>query len=147
MTPTEIHAELKALIEQIGPKAEVYVHLGTGHTAASPISGSIYAYGIGSSMRDGHIHVDADTFEGVIEGLREKWAEHAENHRLNTVRTMALAIIRLTTEHGECTDAALRAEFDAGVVNRWGADACALADEMAGKGPFSIIKLSGANAA
>jgi hypothetical protein len=76
-----------------------------------------------------------------------KWEEYRERFAQTVTRKMALAIIRLTDEFGECTDAALRDEFDAGQVAAYSAEACALANTMAAKGPFTIIAVAGANAA
>lgn len=87
----------------------------------------------------------ADTWRDLLAACEAKWAEHSDLHATNRIREMALAIITLTADQGECTDAALRAKFDAADIVRYGERACAQATEMASNGPFSIVKLSGAN--
>lgn len=86
-----------------------------------------------------------NTYRELLAATREGWAEHSNLHAANTIREMALAIIAITADQGECTDAALRAKFDAADVTRFGERACEQATEMASNGPFSIVKLSGAN--
>lgn len=144
MTPIEIKTAIKAIREEAGVNA--YASLDINCDSAEPVSACLYPYGIINS-RDGYLHVVANDFPEALANLRDAWAKFQDNHKLNATRKMALAIIRQTAEFGECTDAALRAEFDPGMVKRWGADACTMADEMAGKGPFSIIETASANAA
>ena len=87
----------------------------------------------------------ADTLRDLLAACEAKWSEYSDQHGVNVTREMALAIICITADLGECTDAALRAKFDAADIARYGDRACAQATEMAGLGPFSIVKLSGAN--
>lgn len=87
----------------------------------------------------------ANSWRDLLACCEEAWAEHSDLHAANTIREMALAIIAITADQGECTDAALRAKFDAADVKRFGEQACAQATEMAANGPFSIVTLTGAN--
>jgi hypothetical protein len=144
MEPKQITEALSALAADVGPCADISIHV--CHDREKP-SGSLYVYGVAASRRDGHLFVSGDTFEAVIAALCDAWEKHKEDHKAKTIRNMALAIIRLTLEFGQCSDSALRAEFDAGSVARWGDDACAMADQMASMGPFKIVQLAGANAA
>jgi hypothetical protein len=72
---------------------------------------------------------------------------HAEDHHGKTIHNMALKIISLTSQYGQCTDAGLRAYFDSPMVERWGKEACVQANIMSSKGPFEITMVRGANAA
>lgn len=142
----EFRNSYMALAVEIGPKAIIHPSF---NDHGKMFWASIYPYGItGSSFKeDGYLRVEADTLSELIEKLRSEWGKFSETHNARVVRKMALAIIRITAELGECTDAALRNEFDAGQVNRFGERACADANEMAGKGPFAIVVRGGANGA
>jgi len=145
VTPAEISKELASIKNEAGANAYASLHVDCDGYATDSVYAVLYPYGMCSTK--GSISVRGKTFEKALVDLREKWAKYSDEHRSQTIRSMALAIIRLTTETGDCTDAALRQEFDAAQIARWGDDACKLADEMAGKGPFSIKRKRGANAA
>lgn len=149
MTPTEIKTALDTMKNEIGPKADITLSINAmdafEHDSKEPVRLSVYPFGMVQSK--GWFAIRSATFDGAISSARIKWTEYSDEHRLQTTKNMALAIIRLTTEVGECFDAALRQEFDAAVIARWGDDACKVADEMAGRGPFRIKRKRGANAA
>jgi hypothetical protein len=109
---------------------------------------SLFSRGIGGVGGSQDFRVDGDTFAELHNALTTKWAEYEAKHRAETIRRMALAIIRITAELGECTDAALRncGEFDPGQIKSYGEQACNDANDIAGRGPFSIIVKGGANA-
>ena len=142
MNPTELRAELKKFESEVGPKADTSLSI---HDYGEPVYASLYPFGITNNK--GYIAVTADGWESAIEKLKAEWAKYSAEHQRQTIRDMALAIIRLTTEIGEATDAALRSEFDPGTVERYGDEACAMANTMAGRGPFTIKRMRGANAA
>lgn len=144
MTPLEIKAELRALQKDVGVNAYSSLRIAADH--GKPVSVCLYPFGLTRSS-EGYLSIEADTFREALDSIRAAWDNFRDEHKVKTIRKMALAIIRLTTELGECTDAALRSEFDPGAVVRWGEEACAVANEMAGKGPFSIVTMKGANAA
>ena len=145
MTPQQFKTAIQALAKEIGPNADIYASISIGGSEA--MSASIYPQGIGS--RDsGRVSVRSDDFADLFEQLRTTWDEHKESHAKTTIRTMALEIIRITAEHGSCSDAALRgSKFSADEISRYGVKACIEADTMAGKGPFDIIFMGGANTA
>lgn len=115
------------------------------HEDAPLLWATVYPRGLG---KDPAFYVRGDTFAETLQALKDKWAEFEADHKARTIRKMALAIIRITAELGECTDAALRncGEFDVGQIKQYGAQACADADDIAGRGPFSILIMGGANA-
>lgn len=137
---TEARAALAALVNEIGAKAEFYVSL-NGHSRRL-LGLQLYPHGLCGGVT---LHSEADTLRDLVEAGRAKWAEHADLHGENAIRDMALAIIRITHARGECTDAALRAEFDSADIARFAEQACERANEMAAGGPFSIARLAGAN--
>lgn len=144
MTPIEISKALREFRQSVGARAECFLHIDT-LDSPDPISLSLYPFGMLKS--EGHLNVRAAEFSDAIKKVREAWDKYGAEYRRKTTQKMALAVIRLTDEFGECTDAALRDEFDAGQIAKFGADACALAGSMATKGPFSITRIAGANAA
>src|SRR3546814_3527460 len=109
---------------------------------------ALYPDGIGAGRSRNRLAAKADTLEDLLARLRALWNEAGARHRAARIRSMALAIIRITAEQGTCTDAALRAgDFTAEEVARYGADAGEAADEIASNGPFSIVSIAGPNAA
>ncbi len=145
MMPKELHAELTAIKTMVGIKAYVSLSLDADRYSEGIVYIAIYPFGICADQ--GHIHARADTFEDALVKIREEWNRHREQYCADATRKMALAIIRITHELGQCSDAALRDEFDAAEIASLGAGACSLADTMAGKGPFRIVKAAKANVA
>ena len=146
MTPREIKDALSEIAEAIGATAYVSADI-TARNGGKPLSGCIYPNGV--CKPEGNMRISADDWPELFDALWDAWAEHEVDHRRRATNKMALEIIRITDEQGECTDAALRGAwtFTDADVARFGSDACAKADEMAGRGPFKIIAMRGANAA
>lgn len=145
MTPTEIRDELVAFAEEIGPRAYVGLDIDT-HNRRGPVAGCIYPEGIAGSVdRIGGFH--GDDFREVIDAMRAEWSSRVTQHRAARIKSMALSIIEITADQGQCTEAALRvAGFSQSEIEAHGADACATADHYGSKGPFSIVTIPGANA-
>lgn len=144
MTPTEAKRELQDLSRRIGPQADMFVGICKYHSEA--LDASVYPQGIGGGRSAAFI-VRANDWPELIAALNAKWDEFKDVHQARVVKDMALEVIRITAEFGQCSDAALREKFSAEEVARYGADACAKADEMAANGPFSIVTVGAANAA
>lgn len=144
LTPSEARDAFRALQTEIGSGC-IYVSLNATARAPRPaLNASVYGpRGVVGEMR---FSVSADTFAELIEAVRAKHAETRDAHDATAIRAMALKIIELTADHGECTDAALRQHFDAGDVARLGDRAAADANEIAAGGPFAIVALGGSNA-
>jgi hypothetical protein len=148
MTPVEAATAYREFLKSVGPDANIYVSLNVGIFEAR--KGTLHAmlYPAGICHSSGYVSADADTFEDLLAAIGSVWAESADRNRAERVRKMALEIIRITAEQGACTDAALRAdEFTADEVSRYSEAAIADANEIASNGPFSIVRLAGANAA
>jgi len=145
LTHAEARDAFKAFARTIGPKCDKSIGLETSgwDQNPAPLSATFWVDGItGDGQR---FVVRADTYRGLLAAAEAEWATRSDLHAVETIRKMALAIISITADQGECSDAALRAQFDAADIKRYGDKACAQATEMASNGPFSIVSLSGAN--
>jgi hypothetical protein len=140
MSPAEIKARLATLCASVGPNASASVHIGIS------FGGDVYAAlrpdGYGSET---NLTAYGSSFDEALSGIERAWLEHAVSHRSATVRKMALTVIELTSDHGCCTDAALRAEFGAHDVKALGAAAVAEATRLSEGGPFRILETEGSN--
>lgn len=131
----ELFAPVKAMLPE---RADVYISVYP--MRRMPLTLSVYPEGIIKRRR---VEVEGDTWEGLFAAIQERWAEAFGEHERQLIRKMALDIIRITAEMGACSDAALRAgEFSHEEVARYGERACADANEIAGKGPFTITPIS-----
>ena len=148
MTPRQFRDELIAFRDTVGKNAWISVTIKDEFYLIDekPIYASVYPRGMtpGNCLA---FRVSGEDFDELIITLRNKWAEYAATDRARTVKKMAIEIIRITHEMGECTDAALRDHFDGEEVAALGADACKEANAAADKGPFTILTLGGANGA
>jgi len=146
MTAADAAKSFTAFRDMVGPKADVYVSLNTSRYGRETEPLSMSLYNRGSTMDKLLFRVDASTFDGLLSAAQAKWAEHEDQYAIDTIKAMALDIIRITDERGHCSDADLRAgAFVDDEVIRFGEQACAKAAEMAAKGPFSIVALGGSN--
>ena len=143
MTPREIRDTANKMAANIGERAKVYVGFKDNDM---PITGSIYTNWPAGSPA---VKVDAEDWAELFGLLQEAWVAHHDEYCSRVTKKLALKIIQITDEQGECTDAALRGgwDFTGAQVDEFGDAACAKADEMAGRGPFEIVRVRGANAA
>ena len=132
----------KAIVAEIGPKAMASVYMAEGDYMHGYMSADLRPEGTLGKVT---LTVRFADWSEIIPGLRAAWAEHRELHASNATKGMALAIIRLTAENGECTDSALRCEFVQQEIDCYGDAAAALATEMGGNGPFEIVRLGVGN--
>lgn len=145
MVPAEIRDELMKLADEIGPHAFVGLDIDT-HNRAEPITGCIYPDGIGGNTAR-ISGIKAHTFPAALAALRDTWAKRQSAHAAARTKSMALAIIAITGDQGQCTDAALRQDgFSQSEIDRFGDDAIVAADHYGSNGPFSIRFIAGANA-
>lgn len=145
MTPDEAKIAFREFERTVGPEAWISVSLTHDVSYADgSLSCSVYPTGVTHRMA---FQVFADDFPSLLDKAQEKWREHGVEFRRQSVRKMALAIIRITADVGHCTDAALRTEFTAAEVAAFSADAVKDANVIADKGPFEIVMLGGANGA
>lgn len=135
----ELRAALEAFRVEMGHShatADYWVKPGLGQSM-------VFVYPRGSGERENIICYGE--WRDALDEARAIFAGRYANRATEATKALALAIIRLTFEHGECTDAALRADFDSSDVDRYAEAACVMASEMGEKGPFSIVRTSGAN--
>lgn len=144
MTPMEARTEFAALEKSIGIQAQILISF--AHDRYSALNAGIYPTGLCTIGRELNFSVMGNDWPELLANARAKWEEHKDRHRSQVVRKMALEIIRITADIGECTDAALRGCFSSADISQYGADACVDADSIAGRGPFTINRKRGANA-
>lgn len=151
MTPSEFRLQLKEWSKaNIGSGAWIYVHV-IDEDLSRPALGATIARSFDD--KDKRLRVDSDTFEELLQQIQIEWPRLAETWSREIIKRMALEIIRITDERGKCIEADLRmtytnskngfSELD---IAAYSAIACAMADEMAGKGPFTIEKGAKGNA-
>jgi hypothetical protein len=146
MTPTAFRAALLAFRREIGQEAYVSAGITSEwQDGKPPLDCSIYPNGITKDKSSFTVY--AENWAALLDAAKSKWAEYQVEHKRQSARKLALAIIRITAETGQCTDAALRYEFGSEMVDRYGDDAVADANKIAANGPFEIIKQRGANGA
>lgn len=144
MNVQKIQKAVAALAEKVGPQAYASLNI-TPHR----ISGCVYTKGIGADNDDVaafSVRAVGDDPAVIISELEAKWLAERESRAGRTIEQMALSIIRLTAEFGECTDAALRAEYGP-LVAELSEAATKHANSMAANGPFSVTVTAAANAA
>lgn len=142
-THTEASEVFRALSRGFGAKCIISVVLvGDYQTEPGALSAFVRPNGSGSDV---YFFRCADNYRDLLEKCREALAKHSDLHASTIIREMALKIIDITADLGDCTDAALRATFDAADIARYGERACAEATEIAGLAPFEIIPVAAAN--
>lgn len=144
MTPVEIRDALVEIATECGPKGYASVSISVSPYRGDPeVSATLYPEDI---VGRHCISVKGETFSEAIANLRSAWDDKRNLADKNTIRKMALAIIEITGDQGECSDAALRgAGFYQPQIDRMGAMACEEATRLAAGGPFQIIATTGAN--
>lgn len=145
MTPQEIRNAVDEIAKPFGPEAYVDVQIKAGgHWMGNTlISAQCFPYGVG---KDHCIRATGDTFEDALDELRSKIADDQQKIDTATVRKLALKIIELTMDLGECSISALRgAGFDQWKIKRFGAAACEQAGKMAAGAPFVILTANSNN--
>lgn len=141
MKPSHIVSLGRAFEKIVSPNAQLYIHITTSHDA--PISAMCYVDGIGRSD-DRRFGVEADDWETLFELLNKRWREYSSTYEAEIVRKIALEIIRITADRGECTEAALRAcrNISQEEIERFLDRAVADANAIASNGPFSVRRVS-----
>lgn len=139
MTPKEFQKEITAVAREMGPRADIFASISNSRYDKSVVAMHVYTDGAGHGMT---FSLSAASFEEIVPELRAKWDAHRTEHERQFVRKIAIKIIEITALVGECTDAALRgANFTDEEIARFGERACADANDIAGRGPFTVRKL------
>ena len=129
----------KTLRAEIGRDAYLSASLNTDPWEdKSAIFASIYPEGL--LVNDTAFRVYADTWEDLVANTRLRWEERRGSMHRKVTRDMALAIILITADMGECTDAALiAAGFASDKVKALAAIAAEEATSLADNGPFTVV--------
>lgn len=134
MTIAEVVAELKSLEKEFGNAP--YSSISVRATRNFIMDACFYPNGITKSPSS---HSSGNTFRETLADLRTEVAKQSALDERNTIRDMAIAIMRAHAEQGECRHAHLRsANFSDSVIAKYGERACAEAERVAGSGPFVI---------
>lgn len=151
MNLIDVKAAALALRGEIGERCSISIDLKANHWGGEDNDNILraYCFPLGAGQGAPTIAFYCDSYEEAFDGIRERWAEIRDNTNAEITRKMALAIIQITFECGQCTDAALRGEtdFTDAQIKQHGYAAESMANEMAENGPFKIKLTIGANAA
>lgn len=146
-THAEASEAFRAFAESVGPKAQVYVsidsHTGPWLRKANPrppLNAAFYSDGIGGRSNQARVDVNAHTYRELLAELQAGWAERAEGVSAELVRAIALQIICIAADEGQCSEAALALHFAPSDIRRLGDRACEEATRIGGNGPFSIVR-------
>lgn len=145
MQPKEIYERIQKMKRLMGPEAYISLSVSADcyHSDKGYATACVYPRGVCKSAA---FVIYGNDWAELVDRLEHEWQAHALKHRADTIRKMALLIIKLTAE-GNCTEAALRgSEFSAEEVAQLSAEACADADAIASNGPFEIKPVPRSNA-
>lgn len=137
LTTAEALAELKSFVHSIGEAATLSIALYPFNPDSHPVHWVLLpdGYGEGAWRMTG----DTETLGSALAEARARYANEQADREREIIRRLAMTIISITYEHGECTDAALRiAGSSKALIEKFGAAACLVANAIAGSGPFSI---------
>ncbi len=141
MNILEYQTEIAAFRKEIGGEATVYTSIASFEKGASA---SLYPRGV---SYDPAVRAVATTFDELIINLRSEWAKFSDEFDRKQTRLLAIAIIELTADQGECAEPALRGRgFSQADIDRLGEKAAEEATRLSTLGPFAIVKTIGRNA-
>jgi hypothetical protein len=136
MSASDLTDACAALKLTIGAKASVSIVISnTRYHTGDAVGIIVYPAGFGAT----------ESFRGATwsEAFAAAYAwaaTHKQIRRNNIIRKMALAIISITDEFGECAEARLRAvDFTREEITEFHEAACARASEMCASAPFSVL--------
>lgn len=144
MTPKEAQTFCNALQKEIGGNHYVVIHINASLYGGDlpPLNGSIKAYHATKPVVD----CNADDLATLTARMRASWDASVAAQRAERLKSMALAIIGITDDTGACTEAALKlAGYGSDEIATLGTEATTKANEMAGRGPFSIERITSSN--
>lgn len=147
MDAKEIRLRLREMaVALMGTASHCHCSFNPERLDGKPIYFCIYPYGYSDTSMN--VTDFYDSFEELFEGFPKKYEAWRKSHHGEMLKKIALEIIRLTDLNGSCKESDLR--MIKGVSSRdldeLSEAACAKANEMAGKGPFTIEKGAKGNA-
>jgi len=136
MTPAALGEQCDALAELLGQNASVRVAVSKYSRAHYEVNVSLEAVGVPYKVffapTWAEAFAQASTFAASLHVVS----------RNTLIRTMALAIIELTDEHGECSAIRLTGKgFSTANIAAYHQAACVRAGEMAMGAPFAVLRL------
>lgn len=145
MTPIEARKFCREFEAFIGPRSKVWMSV-SDKAHGSALDVSIYTQWPG---RDAEVNFHADDFDEACSRVRSEWDKHKADLIADKIKRLAIEIIKITDAKGVCMEADLRClyHFSDADVSEHGAAAVDVANRMAGRGPFSIVKTPGGNGA
>lgn len=136
MTPTALGKQCDALAELLGQNASVRVAVARYARADYVVNVALEATGIPYKV------FFASTWAEAFAQASAFAASQRVVSRNTLIRKMALAIIELTDEHGECSAIRLKGkDFSAADIAAHHQAACVRAGEMAMGAPFAVLHL------
>lgn len=139
MTPHQIRDALAALKKHIGGP-NTYLSLDF-RKDPNPLHLTIYPNDILTKTRDEVFHSEAASWEALFTNANAAWETHKDRIHAAVIRRMALEIIRITADTGQCTDRDLRlTDFTEAQVTTYAQRAADEADTIAATGPFAVIQ-------
>lgn len=134
MTVEEVQLELGKLRNEFPVKANFSIRIELDHVQITVWPRSI----LGDESVSGRGY--GSDFAEAFAYVRKQWSDRKERHEAETIRTMALAIIRITADRGQCDAFSLRADkFSQADIDEFGSRAVEDANKIAAGGPFSIV--------
>lgn len=137
--------KLQSWIKEIGPRARVSLGFNMDLYQGEKILSGLY-YPLGSGGENPYTLQFGDSVEEFISACNAWWDKISQDSMAEMIRKIALKIIELTALNGECSDAALRQDFDQAYIDKLGREAIIMANKMASNGPFSIKEAAKSNA-
>jgi len=143
MTAADLVTRVIALRQSIGPKAEIYLSVNEPAPRQPDLHQHVYMYvrpfgytGDEKASQTIYAATWPDAFAQA-----EAWARNWKiTSRENTIRNMALAIIKITDRDGNCAEQVLlNRKFTREQVLEFHEAACARAGEMRAGAPFSVV--------
>jgi hypothetical protein len=138
MTAADIKRHIKAIAAVVGPQVIASASVSINKYEQHECSIALY---LDDYYRGGE-YFRADTWSEAIAAAYEWASTRSAIWRDTMIRKLALAIIDLTDQHGECTERLLLTrDFTSATVREFHEAACARANEMAGGAPFRVVLL------
>ena len=136
MSASDIASACKEISAAIGGRAETWISVGAEYSGGNIVV-FIHPYGKTSGKTE---TVREKTFPQAFSAAMDWAKSHKQVRRNAIVRSMALAIIELTDEHGKCEEARLRAkDFSRDEITEFHEAACQRAGEMCSNKPFAVL--------
>lgn len=139
MEPINALEPFKGLRNEIGSEAYLSVSLNLDFwESTEALVATVYPSGTCDSFNIFRVY--ATSFDDLLIAVCAAWEKNGKAYEAKVIRDMALAIIRITSDMGHCTDASLKAAgFDKDKIAKFSMKAAKDANNIASNGPFKVI--------